>query len=122
MSIDFNRHDVFVLRQILRMAVNRYEFSLPERPDEPVLFVEQKLFKLKEDIRFYSGGPGGELVMRLKARQVFDPRAKYAITDARRARSSARSRRTSGQASCARPIICSTQAAGKPRPSPSKAQ
>ena len=63
--------------------VNQYEFSLAGTDSaEPVLFVEQSRFKLKEDIRFYGDRARTDLVMRLQARQVFDPRARYAITDA----------------------------------------
>jgi uncharacterized protein YxjI len=63
--------------------VNQYEFSLPGSDSaEPVLFVEQARFKFKEDIRFFADRARTDLVMRLKARQAFDPRARYAITDA----------------------------------------
>jgi uncharacterized protein YxjI len=82
-SVDLNSHDVFVLRQLIRPMVNQYEFSLPgQEAAEPVLFVEQARFKFKEDIRFFADRAQTELVMRLKARQVFDPRARYEITDA----------------------------------------
>ena len=72
MTVQPNEHDRFVLRQRIRPVVNQYEFSLPGPdglPGEPVCFVEQKRFKFKEDIRFF--------------------------TDDRRARSSCGSRRAS---------------------------
>jgi uncharacterized protein YxjI len=46
-----------------------------------VCFVEQKRFKFKEDIRFYADESKSEELMRLKARQRFDPKARYDITD-----------------------------------------
>ena len=78
-------HDRFVLRQRWAPFVNRYEFSVPGpdgEPEQPVCFVQQKRFKFKEDIRFYADASKKVEVMRIKARQRFDPRARYDITDA----------------------------------------
>jgi len=78
-------HDRFILRQRFRPVINQYEFSLPQDGDTPgptLLFVEQKRFKFKEDIRFYSDDTKSVEVMRILARQRFDPRARYDITDA----------------------------------------
>jgi uncharacterized protein YxjI len=83
--IDPNDHDLFLLRQRWAPVINRYEFTLPGpdgEPGEPVCFVEQKRFKFKEDIRFFSDDTKQSEVMRLKARQRFDPAARYDITDA----------------------------------------
>jgi uncharacterized protein YxjI len=77
-------HDQFVLRQRWAPFVNRYEFSVPGAdgaPDLPVCFVQQKRFKFKEDIRFYADASKTVELMRIKARQRFDPRARYDITD-----------------------------------------
>jgi uncharacterized protein YxjI len=77
-------HDRFVLRQRWSPMVNKYEFSVPggdEQPDLPVCFVQQKRFKFKEDIRFYADASKQVELMRIKARQRFDPRARYDITD-----------------------------------------
>ena len=74
-----NDHDVFLLRQRLRLVINQYEFQLPS--GEPVAFVEQARFKFKEDIRFYADASKKVELMRIKARQRFDPRARYDITD-----------------------------------------
>jgi uncharacterized protein YxjI len=84
-AIDPNQHDVFLLRQRWAPVINRYEFTLPGpdgSPGEPVCFVEQKRFKFKEDIRFFTDDTKQVEVMRLKARQRFDPAARYDITDA----------------------------------------
>src|SRR5215212_6137641 len=82
---DLNAHDRFVLRQLIRPVVNRYEFSLPTAdgaPGDPICFVEQRRFKFKEDIRFYADASKQQELMRIKARQAFDPRARYDVTDA----------------------------------------
>ena len=83
--IDPNQHDRFVLKQRIRLVINQYEFSLagPEwEPTEPLAFVEQKRFKFKEDIRFYTDDSKTEELLRIKARQRFDPRARYDVTAA----------------------------------------
>ena len=90
MTIDPNQHDRFVLRQRIRPVINQYEISLAG-PDgasagEHVCFVEQARFKFKEDIRFYADDSKQVELMRLKARQRFDPRARYDVTDDRGAK------------------------------------
>jgi len=83
-SIDPNDHHVFLLRQRFTLAINRYEFFLPGpdgEPGEALCFVEQKRFKFKEDIRFYTDATKTQELMRIKARQAFDPRATYDVTD-----------------------------------------
>jgi uncharacterized protein YxjI len=81
--IDPNGHDRFLLRQRIRPVINQYEFSLLGPDDEqgaPFCFVEQKRFKFKEDIRFYTDDTKTTELMRIKARQRFDPRARYDVT------------------------------------------
>jgi uncharacterized protein YxjI len=83
--LDPNAHDRFILRQRIRLVINQYEFSLPQdgdKPGEPFCFVEQKRFKFKEDIRFYTDDTKTTEIMRIKARQRFDPRARYDVTAA----------------------------------------
>ena len=84
-QIDPNEHDVFILRQKFRFVVNEYEFSLPaadgQTPGQAFCFVRQKPFKFKEDIRFYTDESQTTDLMRIKARQRFDPRARYDVTD-----------------------------------------
>ena len=77
--IELNDHDVFLLKQRVRPVVNQYEFSLPT--GEPVCFVEQKRFTFKEDIRFFADDSKAVELMRLKARQRFDLRARYDVTE-----------------------------------------
>jgi len=84
--IDPNQHDRFILRQRFRFMVNVYEFSLPlgdgQTPGEPFCFVRQRPFKFKEDIGFYTDETRSVELMRIKARQRFDPRARYDVTSA----------------------------------------
>lgn len=81
---DPNDHDVFLLRQKWTMVINRYYFSLPDaqgREGERFAFVEQARFKFKEDIRFFTDESKSTEVLRIRARQRFDPAARYDITD-----------------------------------------
>jgi uncharacterized protein YxjI len=90
MAVNPNDHDVFLLRQRIKFVINQYEFFLPggaETPGVPesttdeICFVEQKRFKFKEDIRFYTDETKTQEILRIKARQRFDPRATYDVTD-----------------------------------------
>ena len=85
-AIDPSLHDRFLMRQRFAPVVNRYEFYVPgpdeDSPGRPFCFVEQKRFKFKEDIRFYADESKSTELMRIKARQRFDPRARYDVTDA----------------------------------------
>jgi uncharacterized protein YxjI len=83
--VDPTTHDRFILRQRIRLVINQYEFSLPASEDgneagEPFCFVEQKRFKFKEDIRFFTDDTKTTELLRIKARQRFDPRARYDVT------------------------------------------
>jgi len=82
--IDPNSHDRFVLRQKLTFAINRYVFSIPDGASDgvPFCFVEQKRFKFKEDIGFFADETKTQPLMRILARQRFDPKARYDITTA----------------------------------------
>jgi uncharacterized protein YxjI len=77
--------DRFLIRQRVRLVGNQYEIYLPG-PDgrtegDLVAFVQQKLAALKEDIRFYGDTDKQQELFRLKARQAFDPTARYKVTD-----------------------------------------
>jgi uncharacterized protein YxjI len=80
---DVNAQDVFLLRQRWTPVINRYLFSLPDargKEGQLVAFVEQKRFQFKEDIRFYTDDTKRVEFLRIKARQRFDPAARYDIT------------------------------------------
>jgi uncharacterized protein YxjI len=85
MAVDPNDHDRFLLRQRIRPVVNQYEFFLPDGdggpPGPAFCFVQQRRFKFKEDIRFYADESKAQEILRIKARQRFDPRARYDVTD-----------------------------------------
>lgn len=65
--------------------VNQYEVSTlgsdGASAGEPVCFVEQKRMKLKEDLRAFADDSKATEVFRIKAQQVWDPRARYDVTD-----------------------------------------
>jgi hypothetical protein len=85
-SVDPNLHDRFFLAQRIRPMVNQYEVSTlgadEKSAGEPVCFVEQKRMKLKEDLRAFTDDSKTTEVFRIKAQQVWDPRASYDVTDA----------------------------------------
>ncbi len=81
--LDPNEHDRFVLRQRFTLVINRYQFSVPDGDGgdgEPFCFVEQARFKFKEDIRFFADESKSQELLRILARQRFDPRARYDVT------------------------------------------
>jgi uncharacterized protein YxjI len=83
-AIDPNEHDRFLLRQRFRPVINQYEFFLPDgdgADGQPICFAEQKRFTFKEDIRFYADESKTQEILRIKARQRFDPRARYDVTE-----------------------------------------
>jgi uncharacterized protein YxjI len=77
--------DRFTIRQRVRLVGNRYEVrrALPgDEEGELLAFVQQKTFALKEDLRFYADEEKTTELFRVKARQRFDPKARYNVTDA----------------------------------------
>jgi len=79
MTVDPNQHDRFFLSQRIRPVINQYEFALAEG-EPPFCFAEQKRFKFKEDIGFFADETKTTELLRLKARQRFDPAARYDVT------------------------------------------
>jgi uncharacterized protein YxjI len=81
-SVDITSQDRFVLRQHVKLMINQYEFSVPDGNGDgtPLCFVEQKRFKFKEDIRFFTDESKRTELLRILARQRFDPRARYDVT------------------------------------------
>jgi hypothetical protein len=77
--------DRFTIRQRVRAVKNVYEVrvALPDDGEgELVAYVEQKTFALKEDVRFWADEAKTSELFRIKARQRFDPRARYRVTEA----------------------------------------
>jgi uncharacterized protein YxjI len=83
--VDPQEHDRFFITQRIRPIVNQYEVSTlgadGRSAGEPVCFVEQKRMKLKEDLRAFADDTKTTEVFRIKAQQVWDPRARYDVTD-----------------------------------------
>jgi uncharacterized protein YxjI len=81
-ALDISSQDRFVLKQRIKLMINQYEFSVPEPAGDgqPFCFVEQKRFKFKEDIRFFADESKEEELLKILARQRFDPRARYDVT------------------------------------------
>lgn len=81
-ALDIASQDRFVLRQRFKLVINQYEFSVPDPAGDgkPFCFVEQKRFKFKEDIRFFTDESKREELLKILARQRFDPRARYDVT------------------------------------------
>jgi uncharacterized protein YxjI len=84
--VDPNQHDRFFISQRIRPMVNQYEVSTlgpdGKSAGEEVGFVQQKRMKLKEDLRAYADDSKTTEQFRIKAQQVWDPRATYDVTDA----------------------------------------
>lgn len=85
-AADPRSHDRFFVRQRVRMMVNQYEVTTlgedGKSEGAPVCFVQQKRMRLKEDLRAYVDDRKEEEVFRIKALQVWDPRARYTVADA----------------------------------------
>jgi uncharacterized protein YxjI len=84
-AVDPNLHDRFLLVQRIRPMINQYEVSTlghdQKSAGDGVCFVEQKRMALKEDLRAFTDDTKTTEVFRIKAQQVWDPRAKYDVTD-----------------------------------------
>lgn len=82
--LDPRAEDRFFIRQRIRPMVNQYEVSTlgddGESAGAPVCFVQQRRMKLKEDLRAYADSSKEREVFRIKAHQVWDPRARYGVT------------------------------------------
>ncbi|MGH2785707.1 MAG: hypothetical protein ACRDJ1_10635 [Actinomycetota bacterium] len=73
-------HDVYVVRRkFLRLFGN--EFRVFDPTGQQVLFSKQKAFKLREDIRVWSGDDMQTELLRIGARQIVDFSAAYDVID-----------------------------------------
>jgi len=77
-------HDAFFIDQLIRPVANLYRISTlgPDGASahEPLAFVRQKKLAIKEDIRFFADDSQTEELFRLRARQMFELRARYDVT------------------------------------------
>jgi uncharacterized protein YxjI len=72
----FNR---YLLKRKVFALTGKFNFFNPD--GQSVLYSEQRLFKLKEDIRVYGAPDKSQELLRIKARQVIDFSAAYDVLD-----------------------------------------
>jgi uncharacterized protein YxjI len=84
MTDDRFAHDAFFIDQLIRPMANLYRISTlgadGASAHEPLAFVRQKKLALKEDIRFYADESQQQELFRIKARQMFELKARYDVT------------------------------------------
>ena len=69
----------YLLRRQAIALTGRFRFYDPS--DQLVMFSEQKMFKLREDIRVYADESKTQEVLSVKARQIMDFSAAYDVVD-----------------------------------------
>ena len=81
---DERLRDDFFIDQLIRPVANLYRISTLGldglEAGEPLAFVRQKKLALKEDIRFYADESEQQELFRIKARQMFELKARYDVT------------------------------------------
>ena len=78
MNPAFQHNQYLLKRQVFALA-GKFRFFDPT--GKLVLFSEQKMFKLREDIRVYSDESKTQEVLMIKARQIIDFSAAYDVVD-----------------------------------------
>ncbi len=73
-------HDVYVIRRKVFKLFGG-AFHVYDPAGQPALYSELKAFKLREDIRVYTGEDKGTEVLVIKARQIIDFGATYDVHD-----------------------------------------
>lgn len=79
----FQYNQYLLKRQVLALT-GRFRLFNPQ--GELVLFSQQKMFKLKEDIRAYSDESMNEELLYIQARRIIDFSAAYDVVDSREGR------------------------------------
>jgi len=74
------QHPSYLLKRQAIALTGRFRFYDPN--GNLVMFSEQKMFKLREDIRVYSDENKTQEVLSIKARQIIDFSAAYDVVDA----------------------------------------
>ena len=75
-AFQYNRY--WLRRKVLALT-GKFHFYGPS--GQVVLYSEQRMFKLKEDVRVYNGPDKSQELLRIKARQVIDFSAAYDVFD-----------------------------------------
>jgi uncharacterized protein YxjI len=73
-------HERYLLKRQVFALTGKLRFFNPQ--EQLVLYVEQKMFRLREDIRLYSDESKSQEVLLIKARSIIDFNAAYDIIDA----------------------------------------
>ena len=73
------QHDRYLLKRQVFALTGKFRYYDPM--ENLVMYVEQKMFKLKEDIRVYSDENKSQEVLSIKARQIIDFSAAYDVVD-----------------------------------------
>jgi uncharacterized protein YxjI len=73
------QYDQYLLKRQVFALTGKFRFYNPS--GDLLLFSEQKMFKLKEDIRLYSDETKSQELLQIKARQIIDFSAAYDVID-----------------------------------------
>jgi uncharacterized protein YxjI len=73
------QYDQYLLKRQVFALTGKLRFYNPQ--GDLVLFCEQKMFKLREDIRIYADEAKTREVLRIKARQIIDFSSAYDVVD-----------------------------------------
>jgi uncharacterized protein YxjI len=73
------QYNQYLLKRKVLALTGKFNFFAPS--GQTVLYSEQRMFKLKEDVRVYSGPNKSQELLRIKARQVIDFSAAYDVLD-----------------------------------------
>ena len=73
------QYNQYLLKRKVFALTGKFHFYEPR--GQLVLYSEQRMFKLKEDVRVYSGPDKSQELLRIKARQVIDFSAAYDVFD-----------------------------------------
>ena len=78
MQFAFQHNQYLLKRQVFALAG---KFRVYDPAENLVLYSEQKMFRLREDIRIYSDESKSQEVLTIKARQIIDFSAAYDVMD-----------------------------------------
>ncbi len=73
------QYNQYILKRQVFALTGKLRFYNPQ--EQLVLFSEQKMFKLREDIRLYADEQKSQEVLAIKARQIIDFSAAYDVVD-----------------------------------------
>ncbi len=73
------QHNQYLLKRQVFALAGKFRFYTPD--GQLVLFSEQKMFKLREDIRVYADESKTQEVLMIKARQIIDFSAAFDVVD-----------------------------------------